>query len=91
MPDKVKDLIDHWNYGFGSYRGRVVWKLMLVATLWSVWLERNRWVFQNERKGIHTVVDLILYEISIWAARCKEFEGYSLAEISLSWNPLFSG
>lgn len=29
MSSTVKDLFDHWKYGFGSYKGKVVWKLLL--------------------------------------------------------------
>lgn len=91
MPATVKDLMDHWKYGFMSYRGRVIWKLMLVVALWNVWFARNCRVFQNERRSIHTVVDLIFYRLSIWAANCKEFDGYSSADISRSWSSLLVG
>lgn len=47
MPRTDTELFEHWKYGSSSYRGKVVWKLMLVATLWNVWLERNRRVFKR--------------------------------------------
>lgn len=88
MPSIAKDLIDHWQYGFGSFRGKVIWKLVLVLTLWNVWDQRNRRIFNNEKKCT-MVVNLIIYQVSQWAAKCREFEGYSSADISRSWSSLF--
>lgn len=91
MPGSVKDLFDHWNYGFRSYRGKVIWKLMLVAVLWNIWLERNNRIFQGQCRRVNMVVDIILSQVSIWASNCKEFERYSSADNLRFREALFKG
>lgn len=53
IPSTMKDPFDHWKYGFRSYRGKVVWKLVLLGTVWNVWLEKNCRIFNNQRTTHH--------------------------------------
>lgn len=62
---------------------------MLVAVLWNIWLERNHLIFKGQRRCAATVLDMILSQVSLWAAKYKEFEGYSSADILRSWKALF--
>ncbi|KAJ4839691.1 hypothetical protein Tsubulata_006579 [Turnera subulata] len=47
-----------------SYRG--------IATLWGIWLERNRRVFQNEAVDVDRIVDMILVHSAVWIKAIKE-------------------
>lgn len=50
MQGTVKDLFEHWKYGFSSYRGKVVWKRLLVATLWNVMARKKPPDFQRSKE-----------------------------------------
>lgn len=86
---KVWHVVFHCKIGFESYRGKVDWKMMLMTTLWNVWLERNHRIFNNEKNYVPLVIDLIFYQVSQWVAKRKVLEGYSSADISRSWSSLF--
>ena len=47
MSGTVKDLFLQWRLGSKGRRGKILWKLVLYATVWKIWLERNRRVFKN--------------------------------------------
>lgn len=38
-----------WGWGFELFQkmGKIMWKLVLVLNLWSIWRERHNWVFSN--------------------------------------------
>ena len=47
MPRTVEDLFTQWCMGSKFVRGKILWKLVLFVTVWKIWLERNRKVFDN--------------------------------------------
>lgn len=88
MPKLVKDIFDQRKYGYASFRGKFLWKLVLVAALWSFWIERNNRTFKGSNKHHMAVVDSIFSEVAFWAVRCKEFHCYDVDSILRSWDAM---
>ena len=55
---------------------------MLYASLWKLWLERNNGVFRNHSKIVVGVVEFIVWIVSEWVSRRKEFNGVSLDDLN---------
>ena len=49
-----------------------VWKLVVAATLWTVWLARNEFCFRNSRLKEGTLQKLIFVRISKWGLASRQ-------------------
>lgn len=58
-----------------------MWKLALVAVLWSLWLERKNRTFQGCQNHYKAVVDSILSKVVVWVVRYKKFHRYGVDSI----------
>lgn len=59
MPREALKLICQWNSGFLGVRGWILWKIRIHRILWGIWIERNRCIFEDKRKGLLMVVEWI--------------------------------
>ena len=69
MPRSVDDLFLHWRWGCKYGRGKILWKFVLYATFWKIWLERNNRVFRKVSKPVEKVIESIVWTVSVWV--CK--------------------
>ena len=49
---------------FLNKKGKILWKVAITTTLWVVWLERNKRIFEDVEENIETVWD----RIRLWVA-----------------------
>ena len=75
MPQSVDDLFCQWRLGCKFIRGKILLKSVLYATLWKLWMERNNRHFRNRSKSVEEVVESIVWFLSEWVSRKKEFDG----------------
>lgn len=54
VSNKVTSLIEKWRFGFSSFRGFILWTLMILPVLWSIWLQCNR-TFWSKSSSSHVV------------------------------------
>lgn len=70
--------------GFNCF-GRRLWKVVLVADCWTIWREKNNWVFRGYSEPAYLVYrrskDLIIF----WARRCKGYEGLPSGSLVRDW------
>lgn len=78
MPRSVSDLFQQWRVKCSSPQKIILWKLSIFAGVWRLWLERNSRGFRNKKATVEEVADSIVWSVSNWASRDKEFEGVSL-------------
>ena len=91
MPGSVEDLFLQWHLGSKDWRGKILWKLALYATVWKTWLERNKRVFRDVSKSIEEITQSIVWKVSEWACIRKEFGGISAAGINRAWDAVLKG
>ena len=87
MPRAVDNLFHQWRFGCKYIRGRILWKLVLYATLWKLWLERNDRLFRNKSSS----VDGVVRSVSEWVRTKQEFEGVDLSDLNISWVDVLRG
>lgn len=68
---------------------KVLWKLSLFACLWKLWLERNSRVFTNTSTRVDNIVDSIVWTVSGWASKEKDFIDMSMFDLNTSWEAYF--
>ena len=64
MPKTVEELFLHWRLGRKGVRGKILWKLVVYATIWKIWLERNRTVFRSISKPGKEIIQSIVWNVS---------------------------
>ncbi|KAK1383625.1 hypothetical protein POM88_021360 [Heracleum sosnowskyi] len=80
----LKDLKDTWDavHCFKEEELKSVCKLVLIATLWTLWLNRNQRVFNNTEVRIEGVVMLVKLRSQEWAVATKKI----LQEVTKWWD-----
>ena len=91
MPRTMEDLFTQWRMWRKFVRGKILWKLVLYATVWKLWLERNRRGFNNKSKATEEIVESIDWTLSSWVGKRKEFAGISLEDLNRSWASVLRG
>eukprot|EP00268_Persea_americana_P003216 TRINITY_DN10969_c0_g1_i9.p1 TRINITY_DN10969_c0_g1~~TRINITY_DN10969_c0_g1_i9.p1 ORF type:complete len:116 (+),score=13.54 TRINITY_DN10969_c0_g1_i9:312-659(+) len=91
MPQSVADLFCQWHLGCKFMCGKILSKSVLYATLWKLWMERNNRLFRNRSKSVEEVVESIVWSVSEWVSRKKEFHGVPLEDINRSWVVVVKG
>ena len=67
FPRTVRQLLLAWqSVSVGKKRKRV-WMTAPLCLFWTLWLERNRVVFENEAHSAHRMKSLFLFTLWAWA------------------------
>lgn len=61
---------------FGK-RGKRVWKYISIVTIWTLWEECNRLIFQDKRRVARHVIEVISLRVAFEASSLKIFHGIS--------------
>lgn len=65
-PNSLEDMIIQWVGGFHRRGSKKAWEAVFFATMWSIWLGRNRKIFQNVSISIPEIVELIKLRSLAW-------------------------
>lgn len=52
-----------------------VWRVVVLIVIWSVWVERNNWIFENKGRDVQGILDLSHFRASFWIAGSKLSKG----------------
>ena len=63
MPKTVEDLFLQWRLRSKFVRDNILWKLVVYAMVWKLWLERNNRLFTNKNKFVEKVVKSIFWTV----------------------------
>nr|DAD36006.1 TPA_asm: hypothetical protein HUJ06_006646 [Nelumbo nucifera] len=62
-----------------SSKGRILWKAIPLAVLWSIWRERNRRIFYQKQLQVERVINLIVDDLRGRLSTNLLFKGGGLA------------
>lgn len=57
------------------------WEICFYAVLWSLWLQRNKIVFNAQYVDIAEMVDSIKTKVALWTKVCFNIQDYSVEDI----------
>ncbi|KAL9691762.1 hypothetical protein QQ045_012188 [Rhodiola kirilowii] len=66
-PETAKTLLESWEFGGSSKSSKRLWKILCYAILWSIWEERNKRCFQNRKRSVEEVGELVKARVEWWA------------------------
>ncbi|KAL9684871.1 hypothetical protein QQ045_022313 [Rhodiola kirilowii] len=81
MPQTVICLLESWEAGGMTKAYNRYWKTMCYAIIWSIWEERNKRCFQDQRRSVVEVGDLVKTRVAWWAKFRNSKCPYSVSTI----------
>lgn len=91
MPWSVAEHFQQWFFRCQFVRCRILWKFMVYATFWKLWLEKNNRISNNKSQSVEEIVDNIVRIVPEWASKRDQFEGIFLKDITTSWTAILDG
>ncbi|KAL9687859.1 hypothetical protein QQ045_032267 [Rhodiola kirilowii] len=67
VPKTAKSLLESWKVGGSSKSARRLGKVLCYAILWSIWEERNKRCFQNQKRSVDEIEELVKARVAWWA------------------------
>ncbi|KAL9681972.1 hypothetical protein QQ045_013765 [Rhodiola kirilowii] len=67
FPQTAKSLLESWALEGKSKSHKRFWKILGYATLWSIWDERNRRCFQEKKRSVEELGELVKARLAWWA------------------------
>lgn len=85
LPRHIGELFEAWKLQIGATRGRTMWRLSFLATVWAIWKGRNRRCFEGRSSTTVDVVDKARLNVAVWVSILPTFRGLPIDTILRSW------
>lgn len=68
-----------------SSKAHIIRSNIMAVVLWSIWLERNRRIFQEVDRNQNYLWNEILSLAALWSSKFPFFCNYDVSTIALNW------
>ena len=84
FPRSVRQLLLAWQSASIGKKRKRVWMVAPLCLFWTLWMERNRVVFENEAPSNYRIKSFFLFTLWAWA---KVYNGENLNSLVgfLAW------
>lgn len=65
-------------------KGKVLWRMIVHAVCWSLWLERNRRIFEDKEECLDKIWSKLKFAIAWWIFNHKMFRGFFMTDVATS-------
>ena len=86
---KPQAVVNLFSLNLGSHiskRGKVLWRVIVQALCWSLWLERNKRVFEDCHESLEDVWDRVKFRVAWWVSIHKDFKTFPMSDIVRDWS-----
>ena len=66
LPSSVAELLFCWNHWLGK-QDSDIWNLIPVCSMWTIWMECNRWSFEDYEKSLVELIGLCQRSVFDWS------------------------
>ncbi|CAM8969112.1 unnamed protein product [Rhodiola kirilowii] len=80
-PQSAKILLESWDVGGATKSSKRLGRILCYAVLWSIWEERNKRCFQNCKRRVEEIGELVKVRVAWWAKYRKTKCPYSTSVI----------
>ncbi|KAM7485873.1 hypothetical protein LguiA_001882 [Lonicera macranthoides] len=68
LPKKWADcVVIKWSFGTDHTKAKILWRILVLAMAWRLWLERNSRIFDDKVSGAEEIWDNIIFSADLWA------------------------
>ncbi|OVA00064.1 Reverse transcriptase zinc-binding domain [Macleaya cordata] len=91
IPGSLQALFEGWSHLWTNTKGKEVWILLPAAITWSLWVERNKRVFEDQEVSLDRMIIEVKALIFFWlsAADPKKFDRISFQHLVVDWKKTF--
>ncbi|KAL4178952.1 hypothetical protein AMTRI_Chr13g117720 [Amborella trichopoda] len=87
-PPMVKDLISADHASHWSKAGRILWRAVVVAIVWVIWIERNSRLFQGLTTQGPTLFHKVTSLVTLWDSNQRIFAGFPPNTFLSQWEKI---
>ena len=80
-PAGVIELLASWTGKFSRHRNGVIWNMIPHCLMWSIWWERNTWIFEGTRISNHELKLFSFQNFLGWTNASGVFNFTSLPDL----------
>lgn len=66
IPNSVRSLLESWQGQSVGKRNKKMWMTIPLCIMWTIWLERNKRCFEDQRTQIRTLKNNCLQNLYFW-------------------------
>ncbi|XP_077242381.1 uncharacterized protein LOC143882877 [Tasmannia lanceolata] len=88
FPNSILELVLSWDFVPWKKKGKLLWKLCLIALCWVIWKERNSRVFNGVAKSSYWLFMKIIALVIFWAKSLPQFQFVSAFDLWEGWRIL---
>ena len=67
---------------------RGLWRCILLAVFWTIWMERNNRIFEGKEESKELIWEKVKYLASLWASGLETFKWLSVSYILYNWQAI---
>lgn len=65
----------------GSSFPRNLWSTTIMSVIWSIWMERNKRIFQGQEYSVMHILDIIKLRTAWWMVGSSKYKRLSITEV----------
>lgn len=65
-----------------------MWKLSFLASLWTIWKERNIRYFEGKPLSVDSLVEKVKLLATLWVSPYPLFQNFSIDSLLFNWNEI---
>ncbi|KAL9690771.1 hypothetical protein QQ045_011181 [Rhodiola kirilowii] len=81
MPHTMKALLQGWVIPNSTKTYKRFWKTLSYAIIWTIWEERNKRCFSNQRRSVEEAGEVVITRLARWIKFKNSGSPYSLTTI----------
>ncbi|KAM7470703.1 hypothetical protein LguiA_008886 [Lonicera macranthoides] len=63
-----------WHFDKGRNKQQVLCRFAVLAAAWSLWMERNKRIFEGKSNSFEDLRDYIIFLIGLWARASRALD-----------------
>ncbi|KAL9683236.1 hypothetical protein QQ045_015055 [Rhodiola kirilowii] len=82
FPQSVQSLLESWVIEGTTKSYKRIWKILCYAIIWSIWEERNKRCFQDKKRTVEEICELVKVRVAWWTKYRSKRCPYTVSTIT---------
>ncbi|PON52587.1 hypothetical protein PanWU01x14_208390 [Parasponia andersonii] len=67
-------------------RRKKLWNAAVIAIFWSIWIERNKRIFDDAKEDLNSIWEKVKYLVALWVYDTRFFKDFSFSDHCRDWS-----